>query len=240
MSERRGIVVKSRTAGITLVELLVALAIGGLLLGLLGAYFSQQTRTSSKIQARHDVANKVRAAAELISQDLQVAGSQAIAVDDGGAKYIDLPGGACNSQERKGCVATEHDADLNLTTTRIVYATSLVPAEPCRQVDYIFDHDAEVLYRRDESCVNPSSTDLAEHVLAEGITDFEITYRCAALEGAASALEFHTPAECYENETVVVEALISISGTVEARGEEFSSVFETSALTPNLRRFDLY
>jgi prepilin-type N-terminal cleavage/methylation domain-containing protein len=223
---------KKRTSGVSLVELLVALAIGGILLGVLGAFFSQQTRHSVRLQAQQDVSNKVRAVAEIITQDLQVAGSQPIVRD--GAEYIDLLDTSCNTIERYGCIVRTGGS------IRILYATSLEPDHPCRIVEYILDEDAEVLYRRDDPCGTVPDPDLSEHVLADGITGLSLQFRCAVTALAPTPLVVDDPLECYTEDTVVVEALIAISGSVSIRQETMSSTFETGALTPNLRRIDLY
>src|SRR5690606_3200943 len=148
--------VRSRqNLGVTIVELLLVLAIGGIILATLTAFFQAQTRASSSLRARNEVEGTLRSVGEVLMQDLQLAGSRAI-YDGTSVEYVDLrispepeddtsaEWGAwkstqCTGGHRDGCVVlNEGGADLV-----IYYATSLDRGggNPCRKVEYLLDDD---------------------------------------------------------------------------------------------------
>lgn len=250
-----------RQAGVTLVELLVVMVVAGILLGTLTAYFAQQTRDSARLQTQHDLDTKVRAVGEMVLQDLQIAGSQAVVLYDGSpdVKYIGLaaqhgwPSQAnaqCTSDDRSGCITLSSDS----TTTSLLYATSLENAPHCRLVAYRYDADAQVLYRHDDPCDAASGAPPEDLVLADGITKFEIEYHCAAREqwqkdssGKDVLVQIVPPSkkvapeDCYAANTVIQEATLTVASVGRGpRSATLTAEFTASALTPNLRRADPY
>jgi len=65
----------SRRGGFALVELLVALALGGVLLGVLGSSLMAGRKYSAELEARADTSAALRLTAELLSEELRLAGS---------------------------------------------------------------------------------------------------------------------------------------------------------------------
>lgn len=65
----------SGRGGFTLVELLVALAVGGILFGLLGPSLAAGRKYSAELEAKADTNTALRLAAELLSEELRLAGS---------------------------------------------------------------------------------------------------------------------------------------------------------------------
>jgi prepilin-type N-terminal cleavage/methylation domain-containing protein len=214
-----------RLSGFSLVELLVVVAILGIVLTLLTAFFVQQTRVSRQTQARNEVETKVRTVAELIVQDLQVAGSNVI-FNAGTATDVPL---GCSANAIDPCVRTV-GANRPLT---LFYATSLRPAAPCRRVDYRLTA-AQTLQRVEQgntSCLgldNPSDAAFNINPLATNILGVDIAYSCAD-----ESLE-SDPATCYANGSFPRQAIVTISGRADSDASIVTSVTLATAL-PNLR-----
>lgn len=65
---------KSRLQGITLIELLIGMAILGLILGLIVQFFTLQTRAAAQQKATNEASEAARVALSLVTWDLQNAG----------------------------------------------------------------------------------------------------------------------------------------------------------------------
>ena len=223
--------------GVTLVELLVVLAIVGLIFGVLTAYFMRQTKATAQSQAENSVRSKVRTVGEELSQDFELAGARAIYIYDSAlgknvVKYVAPrdntdPALACTSQYRAGCVA------VSAGVTSMWYRTSLDPSNPCHRVDYYLDTTQDVLYRHDGDCAagTPSSWP-SDDIFARGITSLTLQYNCA--DGTTYA----DPATCYAGGTensFVRGVSIEVHGVEKARGSDVTGTFAIETPTPNLR-----
>ncbi len=225
-----------RTAGFTVVELLVAAVIMAIILGAVALYFAQQSRATSDGQAHNDVELSARTVAEGVAQDLQLAGSRA-AIVGGAVDYVTISDG-CKETSRSACVvAHEYASDggigdapdeESINGYAIYYRTSLVPAEPCRRVD--FAYIGTTLYRSDVECsAGIGAIDLDASAFAENVTSFGLTFACT--DGSA----YRDPADCYATpDQYVTGATVSV--TVASTGRSgATSDMALSTLTPNMR-----
>ena len=215
---------RTRTQGMTVVELLVVMAVMGVILTLLTVFFASQARTSSRTQATNEVEVKVRTAAEIITQDLQVTGSRIVVdntVNPPSVQNVSLPCDLLKGSVNH-CVKTTEAGSL-LT---LYYATSLRDASvACRRVDYGLADG--VLTRSDQGC--GEAVDFQP--FAEGITALSIEFLCE--NGTAWISD---PAGCYgAGDSFPQQARISIEGTSENTRENRDTTVTLSTTMPNLR-----
>lgn len=225
-----------RAAGFTVVELLVAAAVMAVLLGAVALYFAQQSRATSDGQAHNDVELSARTVAEGVTQDLQLAGSRAAYIG-GAVDYVRISDD-CSESSRSTCIIARTYAsdgtfsdpagDESINGYSIYYRSSLVPAEPCRRVDFAFL--GTTLYRSDTECsAGISSIDLAASAFAENVTAFGISFACS--DGSAHV----DPADCYATaDQYVTGATVSVTVTSPGRSGATSRM-DLSTLTPNMR-----
>lgn len=243
-----------RSAGITILELLIVLAIMSVIMGVLTAFFRQQTQLSSHIQARNEVQTKLRSVAEVIMQDLQMAGSRAtfdgskviylepvlaedVEPDDkDSAEHKEWRETQCNAQYRNGCVVViESDAgnepgaeEYAVTEFSIYYATSLRDDENCRRIDYLLGDDA-TLMRRDVACQD-TDTEYEGFDFAGNIDEIELFFIChdpETIEGSVSA--------CYGDDTYPRQGTVRISGRSDNPREDIEATITLATSLPNLR-----
>jgi len=227
--------------GITVVELLIVMAIVGVVLTLLATFFATQTRISNEVQARNHVETTLRSVAEVVMQDLQLAGSRA-GYDGTRVTYIDLrsspepsdtespewvtwKSAQCSSGHRDGCV----DVGTGSSDLTIYYATSLDRGggSACRRVDYLLDEGT--LFRRDVAC-HDTSTSFEGFAFADGIDEFSVSFICHDPDNMVPDI-----ADCYTATTYPREATVRVGGHVIVRGEALSSSVTLATSLPNLR-----
>lgn len=233
-----------RTSGITVAELLIVLAIGGIILATLTAFFQAQTRASASLQARNEVEGTLRSVGEVLMQDLQLAGSRAV-YDGTAVTYIELrqseepddpeseewalwKATQCSGAHRDGCVVlNEGEADL-----AIYYATSLDRGggDACRKVEYFLDDDG-ILYRKDVSC-GDTSTGFDGFAFASGITSIDLSFVC---HDPAPDEIVDNIAACYSGTTYPRQATFTISGASENRRNPATGEVTFATSLPNLR-----
>jgi prepilin-type N-terminal cleavage/methylation domain-containing protein len=230
--------------GFGLVELLVVLAIAGIILGVVAAFFSMQTRVSSETQARNELNVRVRAVAEALVQDLKLAGSRAVVDDAGRAAFVRIDDPACFN--RAECVTViRTGSDLSVT---LFYVSSLfleggltsdlvqpvgVVAPACRRIDYFLDGTSRVLYRRDVLCNETLVPDVQSFAFefADGIEKINLAFVCS---GGTNVTD---PALCYDGADVskfVREGQVSVSGLSDRRSRPDLEM-ELSTAMPNMR-----
>jgi prepilin-type N-terminal cleavage/methylation domain-containing protein len=228
---------RKRTAGLTMVELLVVMAIVSVLMGVLTVFFRQQTQVTQQVQARNEVRTNLRSVAEIMVQDLQIAGSRAVF---NGAKveylepvsasyFVDEevavpPAEQCNAQTRNGCIRFGLDgADVS-----IYYGTSLRGASPCRRVDYLLRGDG-LLLRRDVAC-NDTTTTFEGFEFAGNIDALNLTFICHDPDNEVGDI-----ASCYNAGTYPRQATVTLQGRSERSRETAESTITLATNLPNLR-----
>lgn len=155
-----------RKQAFTIIEMLVAMAILGIVIGLVAQYFVRQNELTRQAQAKSEVQDKVRTVMQLITQDLQLAGASQY-VDSSGttSNLLSCPGGGCLSGSSSGLK----------DSLELSYVTSLRPAgEACRRVSYTFS--GNTLQRVEATCGSalPDPVELASNILA-----LDIQYVCS-------------------------------------------------------------
>lgn len=218
-----------RRGGFSLVELLVAAAVAGIVLAVVVAFFVHNTNLTRRTQAQHEVETKVKSVAELVAQDLQLAGSRVV-VNDGVSTTLSMP---CSSSAATKCVDSVGGGGGTLDDLTLYYATSLRPTAPCRRVDYRVS--AGALQRSEVTatafaCPNLSaaSPNFTSATLASNVDAFDLAFLCAD----ESAVD--DPADCYTAGTFPRRVTVAVT----ARSDLLSTVtasIELNASMPNLR-----
>ena len=222
-----------RTMGVTVVELLIVMAIMGIIMGVLVAYFVQQTRLTSQTQARNEVEVKVRTVAEVMTQDLLMSGSRIISTNTGVRSVSLSDYCTLTAIDDDPCVRVDSGS---LFTT--FYATSLrgepYPAEidgvtvivdpACRRVVYRLDNDG-TFRRSDVACIRNNSF----QPFATNITEASVTFECA------SGVVVNDPLDCYVASSFPIQATITVVGRSDNVRENFEASVTLTATMPNLR-----
>lgn len=232
---------QARVRGLTLVELLVTMAIVGIVLVIVGAFFTSQARVSTDIQDRNELNIRLRTAAEGVAQDLQMAGAQAV-VDSSGPRYVtDVPLTAQNltcGPLYVTCDDPDGNPLIDDLVLSVLYASSLRgdidgTGGVCRNVVYRFDADAQVLYRSDIDCgdfdFDPALPELPNFAteFASGISSFDVAFFCE--DGA----EDTTTGAC--GEQGVRRSTITLEG-VSLRQPERHAELALTVTMPNTRK----
>lgn len=216
--------------GVTLIELLVFMALFGLILGLATSFFRQQANVSNRTQASNELAINTRLAAEVIAQDLQVAGSDVI-YTGGTHLKIDLH---CGALEATKCVVQPAEASSGNTFLQMRYVTQTRPSEPCRRVSYRLS--TTTLERSDVACT-ASADDFVPFV--DDVDTIAVSWRCSNPDLAAvddPALEVGNCYALMDKELISFPrmAIVDIQSIATNR-QTVESDIRFSALTPNLR-----
>lgn len=231
-----------RTNGITIVELLVALAIASIFLGLITAYLNSTMRHNDHRQRQQALNDITRTITEQAAQDLQNAGAQGYVDATGNARYVQRIQGAtsdtsgltneCTSTDRSGCVI------LTSNTLRLVHATSLQPNNPCRSVEYTYEPNTNTLYRAEVDCGDTPPAPINDTILGDNITSFSVTFYCAPTPTAPTSTT--NPTTCYANNSVITAARIDVTAEAPSSHGTISDTFHLTVNTPNLQRLDPY
>lgn len=235
-----------RQGGISIIELLVVMAILGIILVFLGVFFAQSARISQETQARNEVRTKVRTIAEIVAQDLQLAGSSALVTSSGG---VDPTVASCSALASPLCI---EGASGNVTSEKdyvaVRYATSLRnEAEgQCRKVRYTFDEAAApgTLLRADNACSETDANKLKPLPFADNITKLQIQYLCADYDAAGAgidpnAMPVDLPQDCYapSRASFPRQAIVTVAGRADAARPEnpITAQVTMTAIMPNLK-----
>ena len=217
-------------AGLTVVELLIAAVTAGIVLAIVAAFFVQHLHLTRQTQARHEVETKAKAVAELVAQDLQIAGSRVV-FNNGVSNDVPMP---CNAAGATKCVSSITGGTTALDDLRLFDATSLRQNEPCRRIDYRVT-GAGVLQRSEiaETGMNCGAIatappnfgvgNLADHVLA-----FDIGFTCA------DETTVDDPGTCYAAGSFPRQATIRVQAR-SAAVADISADIALTTQTPNLR-----
>ncbi|RTH01731.1 prepilin [Thermus scotoductus] len=175
-----------RPRGLTLVEILVAIALLTGIMAVALRYFVLQAEHTRRIQARNEVQERVRMVMEIVSQDLLLAGNQYFVSSE--SEKINLAPPYLS--------ATDGGSKDSFT---VKYVTSLRQKDSaCRVVSYSFS--GNTLQRRDVTCDKENDSSIGAQPLAGEILVLNITYVCSSFE------------EITTNGTKVVRPVTAASG----------------------------
>ncbi|WP_299428091.1 prepilin-type N-terminal cleavage/methylation domain-containing protein [uncultured Meiothermus sp.] len=208
-----------RTKGLTILELMVALAIFGIVLAIATRFFASQSQDTRIVQERNEVQDRARLVLQMVSQDLILAGSSRFIRNNevrfDAANWVSCaPGTPCLT----GTDHTDHDTFV----TR--YHTSLYPSgQECRSIGYRFN--ATTLMRADVPCSQaPTGAIAAGSYLefATQITQLNIRYVC----GDSAATEVGLPSGCIAvanpTERFVRAALVTVTAASPQGGYTYT------------------
>ena len=170
---------KASTQGFTVIEVLITGLILVVVLGIVSTFLVQQMQLNRTTQARNEVQDKVRQVAEVVAQDLHMAGASRY-VDEDGDSSAGVILASCNFEEVK-CLKGEDGGTLD--TLEIAYITSLRDDADlsCRNVSYVVADG--VLLRSDRRCdpLDPTPSDRTHdhQPFADNILAFDIQYVCS-------------------------------------------------------------
>ncbi|WP_105317389.1 PilW family protein [Thermus tenuipuniceus] len=158
--------------GFTLVEVLVAMALLVILLGVAVRYFASTSALARDTQAKSELQDRVRMVFQVVTGDLQMAGARYWNAGSANRAFT-LPLG----KVLEGTGSGVQD------TLSLYYVTSLRDQnQACRRVNYDFQGDT--LRRSDVNATPTTGSDCAEpspsfQPLAEGILALDIRYVCS-------------------------------------------------------------
>lgn len=228
----------NKHSGVTLLEMLIAIAVLAIMFGVVAAFMAQQTRAVALSQAINEAEVTARVIAEAVAQDFQLAGSRAVRIG-GSVNYEVIDVGGCDEDNRDTCVlptsvnstgAVTLPATSSINGYAVFYRTSLDALDPnCRRVDIAYV--GSEVYRSDVECGTAlSAIDLDVALFATNVDDFGVRFVCADESINAGA----DPRLCYGGGSYVRQAFIDVTVTTVGR-VEVEGDMEFAALTPNLR-----
>lgn len=231
------------TNGFSLIELLIAMGVFGIILTVVGAFFAFQTRTTTRVQGTNEMNVRLRSVGELVSKDLQLTGGQAVVVG-GTPAYINQVRSICDPPDSSGepdgtnadcIVVDEISGDVSL-----VYASSLWPAgERCRRIVYHLDSET-TLHRADVTCGSGTPTGWGFGTeLASGIDGFQTSFTCELVDTNSdgtpdSRIIVADPKECYAQGSYIRSGTVSVSGT-SSRPFGLANNLSLTTNMPNVR-----
>lgn len=231
--------------GVTIVELLIALGVVGIMLVVVASFFSFQSRTTVRVQGSNELAVRVRAVGEIVAKDLQLTGGQAVVVG-GTPAYINAVRTICDppvgpDNEPDGTNADCITVDGTSGDVELVYASSLWPdGERCRRVGFHYDAATNVLYRADVTCAStlPATWTFATEI-ASGITQFQLSFTCERTDSDGDGipdtrLVVNDPQLCYDAGGYVRTGTVQIDGDSPRRNDLTNSLTLTTNM-PNVR-----
>jgi prepilin-type N-terminal cleavage/methylation domain-containing protein len=166
------------SAGFSLLELLIAMVIMVIVLGMASVFFAQQTALQRAVQSRNDVQDRIRMATQLVTQDLSLAGAAVRIAPDG---TIDREAGVadCGPKAAVRCLDLDFDPEIGLATASTLsvrYLSSQFPTgEACRDIAYRIV--GGTLQRRDVTCGTGGTAGFAD--LASDMLGFKVVVVCS-------------------------------------------------------------
>jgi prepilin-type N-terminal cleavage/methylation domain-containing protein len=200
-----------RRRGFTVVELLVAMTVLVVVLGVGSVFFARQAQLQRAVQARNDVQDRLRVAMQLVTQDLSLAGAPLRLLADGTIDR-DAPQHDCfEFSEEFGfsvysCVGLV-SADDTRSSIQVRYMTSqFESARSCRDVEYTLrsDDDGLTLLRSDVDCGEaPQPVPLASNLLG---------FKAVVLCSSGVRFDALPDDDCKAPSSYVRSAIVSIGG----------------------------
>jgi type II secretory pathway component PulJ len=229
-------------SGVGMIELLMALAIGGLVLGLAAAFFGLQTRVSRDTQARNELNVRARAVGEAIVQDVRMAGARAVVDSEGRVVFRSaLP---CDPDPVAGtqneCVTVRlTGVEDHVDRVEVYYVSSLFleagtgVGQVCRRVTY--ELVVGTLYRSDVECASaPAARNFATEFAAD-IRSLAVRFMCND-----ATLATPDPQACYTaDDGFVREGQVTVD-LASPRDPRLSIEFELATAMLNMRAPDRF
>jgi prepilin-type N-terminal cleavage/methylation domain-containing protein len=232
--------------GVTIVELLIAMTVLVIVLGIATFLFARHAQLQRNVQARSDVQDRVRMVAQLVTQDLALAGTPLRITADGRIDQAAPAAGCAQSGGLPLCVQVTRDSDT-LSTLRVRYvSTQFASADACRSVAYRVQNGT--LQRSDVRCGQQDAfLDLAPQTLG-----FRVVVICsdgsrvdafgagtcgAAAYGRSSVISIVAENTVRGSPTSAAPALVAAQGTVPVTCGTDRLCFGVSheVLMPNLK-----
>lgn len=214
-----------RTAGLTLVELLVVIGIMAVVMTVVGSFFASQARVSTGLQEEGELQLRLRSVAEAMTQDLTLAGARAIA-SNGTVQYVPEVDTICGS-------VYVQCSDTTLLTT--IYASSLrltygAIDDACRWVTYVLTDGT--LYRGDTRCEDGGDGAASfGSTFATGIDAIDVAFTCVESDASGGPVTQADPTSCSEG---IRAATVTVTGTSLGRSGT-SDTLSLSVSMPNTR-----
>lgn len=233
------------TRGVGLVELLIALAVGGIVLGVAAAFYGQQTRVTRETQARNDLNVRGRAVLEAVLQDVRMAGARA-AVDGSGRTAFRrvLP---CDGEDE--CISVDVGTG-GVERLQVEYVSSLfldgaaeggvggVVPNVCRTVTY--DLVGTTLYRSDVECGSAVLPNTFATEFARNVDAVDLQFVCSDRDVDGDARIEGDARDCFGGPLDFIrEARVTVTVT-SARDPNLRLELESATTTPNMRSFDRF
>lgn len=225
--------------GVGLIELLVALAIGGMVLGLAAAFFGQQARLSRDTQARNEINIRARAVGEALLQDIRMAGARAVVDSDGRVVFRSLL--PCDPDPDNGgsneCLTVRGSAEADTVDfgLDVYYVSSLFltgdgteTGEVCRRVTY--ELVGSTLFRSDVECASAVQSRSFATEFASDVSRIALAFVCSDA-GTATA----DPQDCFATaDGFVREGQVTVE-VASPRDANQSLLFASATTMPNMR-----
>jgi prepilin-type N-terminal cleavage/methylation domain-containing protein len=165
----------SSKLGATLIELLIVMAILGIIMGAITSYLSQSSAATRQQQNKSELQDRVRSVVQMLTQDLGQTGSSRYAISDNNN----------TAPLEESCPVEECLLAVNSSTrdkVKVKYVSSLsTESQACHQVLYVFDSGSFTLERLDVADSNCSATvdETLALALADNILAFDLRYLCS-------------------------------------------------------------
>lgn len=198
-----------RNSGFTLIETIVAMSILSIVLWLGIGYFIQTREVAQQAQTQSEVQDRVRSVMQMVTNDLQLAGS---------SRYTDSSG---NTTSQLSCVISSclsgaasgaNSAVTDKLTVR--YASSLQDsgASACRRVDYLIVNNS--LRRSDQTCATADSTvttalENTNNEISGNILALDIQYVCST---GTTTNQYPDNTNCPSGTSYPRSALVTVVG----------------------------
>lgn len=162
---------RNRTAGLTVVELIIAAGLIVVVIGLSAVFLARQTGLQRNTQARNEVQDNVRVAMQVVAQDLALVGNRLLVAADGTTQGLSF-GCFNDATGSTSCLSLAPGTSADTESVlHVRYLSSQFPAaDACRDVQYRVAGGA--LQRSDLECPGDATVatavwqDIVPNVLA--------------------------------------------------------------------------
>ena len=213
----------------------MALAIGGIVLGLAGAFFAQQSRVSRDTQSRNEINIRARAVGEALLQDIRMAGARAVRGSDGRVVFRStLPCDAdpTDATSTNTCVTVARDDGVQRLETMYVSSLFLTgdgtdTSQVCRRITYHLH--GTTLHRSDVECSGSADDASFASEFATDVQRIDLQFVC----NDASVVT--DPQACFATEDGFIrESQLSVT-VGSPRDRDLALAFESATAMLNMR-----